>query len=592
MREADDPGRARWARALGLCAVALLLSVFFWLPVLRALPNTQSGDGPPYHKTLEAARVSIVRYHEFPHWNAYECGGLPLWDNPQAPLGAPLVWPMFFLGTTATMALWYVLHSALGFVSMWLFCRRELSTTRAAAFVGSAIWAFAGFHQQHYSGGHFTFVPFLYFPLGILLWRRAEHELRAAVGLGVLVAWMIYEGGVYPLPHLGVILAVETLSRVYPVRRLVPIARAGVVVVLVGLTLGASRFLPVFEQLRAHTRAIGPENDALQWDTFKDMFLARTHARHVAGQTYVWPEYGAYLGPIVVGLALVGIVLCGLEHVWLVVLLAFSTALMFGHGKYLPWTFLKQRVFPFKEMRVPSRFRAEVTLFLATFAALGLDRARTVLARVTKRWESAEVAHGAMLAIALIGAGDVISVGSTTFQDSFTNPPEQTVTASPRLHMSSDYTAMIDQPRQNVGRLACWDEWGFGQGAPLWYGDVPQARASGGATLASVARTQNTFTIDVDAPAPARVTINSTYDRTWQTDVGKLVEVDKQLVLEVPQGHHVVHVRYLPRTFRLGVALTLSSLLGVVGFFVWDARRRRSRSGGATRGLPPRPASA
>ncbi len=588
MRGADAPGTPRWARALGLAAIALLLSAFAWSPVLRALPHTQTGDGQVFHKMLEAARVSIVRYHEFPQWNPYECGGLPLWDNPQAPLGAPLVWPFVVLGTTTAMALWYVAHSALGFVSMWLFCRHELCTSRAAAFVGSAVWAFAGFHQQHYGGGHFVFVPFLYFPLGLLLWRRAEHDARAAVGLGMLVAWMIYEGGVYPLPHLAVILALETLSRVLPPKRLIPIARAGVIVVVVGLALGASRFLPLIEQLRAHKRPIGPETDQLQWETFKDMFLVRTHEWRVAGQAYVWPEYGAYLGPLVVALALLGVVLCGVEHAWLVALLAASTLLMIGHGTYLPWTFLKAHVFPFKEMRVPSRFRAEVTLFLATFVALGLDKSRRLLARATRRWESAELAHGAMLALALIAAGDVISVGSTRFETAFTNPPEQPVVAAERLHLAPETAALIDQPRQNAGRLGCWEEWGFGAGAPLWLGDVPQARLAAGdvaSKVASVVRTPNTFTIDVEAAGPARVLINSAYDRNWQTDVGALVEVDKQLVLDVPAGHHVVHVRCRPRTFALGAAITVTALLWVALYFVWDARRRGKL-------LPPRPASA
>ena len=64
MRESLDT-IPRWLRAVGLACVALALSIFAWLPVLKALPSTQSGDGPPYHKTLEAARacVGVVRAH-------------------------------------------------------------------------------------------------------------------------------------------------------------------------------------------------------------------------------------------------------------------------------------------------------------------------------------------------------------------------------------------------------------------------------------------------------------------------------------------------------------------------------------------------
>lgn len=581
MRDEPMSTLPRWARALGLSTLALVLSLFAWWPVLKALPKTQSGDGPPYHKTMEAARVTITRYHEFPHWNPWECGGLPLWDNPQAPVGAPLTWPMFLVGTTTMMAIWYVLHSALGFLSMWVFARHEIKLSRAATLVASAAWAFAGFHQQHYSGGHFTFVPFLYFPLALLLWRRAEEDARFAVGTGLLVAWMMYEGGVYPIPHLAAILAVETMMRVRK-RNLGGIVRAGAIVVVVGLGLGASRFLPVFEQLKAHTRAIGQETDALQWNTFKDMFLARTHDRYVAGQAYVWPEYGAYLGPIVLSLALLGVLLGGLELWWLVVLLVFSGALMFGHAaKWAPWAVLKGHVFPFKEMRVPSRFRCEVTMFLALFAGVAIDRVEARLRKAHARYELVDIARTTVLALALIGVGDVIGVGITTFEGAFTNPPEQTVEVSPKLYYGYDSVPMIDQPRQNIGRLACWDEWGFGAGAPLWTGDVAQVRAKNAdATIGASKRTPNTFTFDVDAKAPARILINSTYDKSWRTTVGTTSEVDKQLVVDVPPGKHHVRVYYRPRTFYPGVAITLLTALGAVVYWVWDARRRRAPRAG------------
>src|SRR5512140_187434 len=124
--------RPTWLRAAGLGLLALTLSTFAWWPMLWWYPNTQNGDGPQYHKTLEAARVSILRYHELPLWNPYECGGLPLWDNPQSHVGAPLAWLTFLVGTTMTMMLWYVIHAALGFVSMWLFARHEVRLSRAA----------------------------------------------------------------------------------------------------------------------------------------------------------------------------------------------------------------------------------------------------------------------------------------------------------------------------------------------------------------------------------------------------------------------------------------------------------------------------
>jgi len=556
-------GRAPLRRAVGVTLVGLVLAVFAWWPMLAAYPNTQGGDGPPYHKTLEAARVSLVRYHELPLWNPYECGGLPLWDNPQAPVGAPLVWPMFLIGTTAAMVLWYLLHSAMGFASMWFFARDEVKLSRAGTLVASVGWAFSGFHQQHYSGGHFTFVPFLYFPLAFLLWRRAERDLRHAVALGWLVAWMMYEGAVYPLPHLLVLLFVETLTRLNK-RSLVPIARAAAVVLVVGFTVGASRFLPVMDQLRSHVRPIGVENDHIQWETLRDMFLSRTHARGVPGQSYVWPEYGTYLGPFLFALACVGLLFAAFEAPWLVLLFGVAFVLMMGHFSPLaPWAVLKGHVFPFKEMRVPSRFRCEVSLFLALFAGLAVDRLPKLAALLPGH--PTRAVRTVALGLALVGAGDMIAVGIDWFQVCFGNAPEQRVAPSARLYVHGPNLAgMIDQPRQNRMRLACWDEWGFGAGAPMWDGDVPQARPAPGAAarVETVRRTQNTFTLDVVADQPSRVLVNGTYDRGWRTDVGTLADEGKLLVLDLPAGRHHVTLRYWPHGLTLGFVLTALGLVG------------------------------
>jgi hypothetical protein len=576
--------RARALRILALVVVALALSAYAWWPALFAYPDTQAGDGPQYHKMLEAAKYSILRYHELPLWNPYECGGLPLWDNPQAFVGAPLSWLTFLVGTTRSMELWYVVHSAIGFLCMWVFARGELRLSRAATFVASAVWAFNGFHQQHYSGGHTTFVPFEYFPLALLLWRRAEGNVRYAVGLGVLVAWMLYEGAVYPVPHLAILLAAEALTRAWPPKRLLFIARAGAIVGVLAFVLSAGRLLPVIHQLRSHTRGLNIEHDAMQWSSLKDMFLARSHGRPAPGQDYVWPEFGAYIGPILLTFAIVGLFVSGLENLWLVVLLALVFSLMCGHfSPYAPWHILKGHIFPFKEMRVPSRFRCEVTLFLALFVGLAIDRVPK-LARRLGRPSVAGFVRVGMLAASTLAIGDMMGIGIDWFTHRFDAAPAAAVVPSTRLYFGGPGLAQfIDEPHQNRGRLQCWDEWGFGAGAPLWEGDVPQARSNDPQIVVQVAnRTQNTFTLDVGAAHAGRVLLNSTFDLGWRTDVGTLSEENKELVLDVPAGEHHVKIEYWPHGLTAGIVINTLGLIGLVGLVVWDRRRRARLSGPPT----------
>lgn len=526
---------------------------------------------------IEAMRMSVLRYHELPLWNPYQCGGVPLWDNPQGVSAAPLLWLLMPFGTTRGNELWYVIHSAIGFVCMWMFARRELNLSRGAAMVSSVSFAFAGAHNQHLTGGHLVWVSFLYFPLGLLLWRRAESDARYAVGLGILVAWMMHEGGTYPLPYLALLLAAETLTRAWPPRRLQAIASAAAIVMAVGFGLGASRFLPVVDQLRWHKRSLGEEHDAMLWSTFRQVFLARDHPRDVAGQEYVWTEFGDYLGPLVLSLSLAGIVLGGLESAWLLALLLLSMSLMVGHaGRLAPWSVLKGHVYPFMQMRVPSRFDASVTVFLPAYAGIAVDRLAGLARRFCSSASTAASVRVAVLAVGLIGAGDIMSVGITFGAQFFGDAPARPdVVVSPRLYLEgSDLASFIDQPAQNRGRLECWEEWAFERDAPLWGGDLPQAKAvDDAATVRFVRRTQNTFVIDVRADRPAQLALNSAYDRGWRASIGSAERLGTQLSVRVPPGDHHLVVRYWPHGLTLGLAITCATLIAVTIYFVRRSQR-------------------
>jgi Bacterial membrane protein YfhO len=561
-----------WLRAFCLAASALVLSAVAWAPMLSAYPLTQGGDGPFYQRVLEATKVSLFRYHELPLWNAYECGGVPLWDNPQSIAGSPIILATLPFSTTFAMALWYVLHSALGWIGMWLFCRDELRLTRAAAFAASSMFAFNVGMMSHFSGGHTSFVPFLYAPAALLVWRRAEKSWDYAVLMGVMLAWMFYEGGVYPLPHVGLLLAAETLTRAWPLRRLPRIALAGAVAIGVMFVLSAARLLPVVDQLRHHTRPLATETDHIGWDTLKLMYLDRSHGRGVPGQEYVWPEFTTYIGVGGVVLVVLGVLVSGLESAWLLALFALFFALMLGHyADWAPWSVLKHHVFPYKSMRVPSRFRLIVAMFLATFVAIGIDRLPRLFARQSRRL--GEAFRTFIVGVALLSTGDAMATGAQLVANGFNGPKLTEVRASPRLYYGgADTAAFLDQPRQNRGRFDCWDEWGFTAGAPMWTGDVPQARAADEGVLVEVAnRTQNTFTIDVNvSPRGGRILVNSPYDRGWRTSVGTVAEHNKLLVVDLPGGRHRVKLSYWPWGLTFGLVLSGAGLLALLA---WIYRR-------------------
>jgi hypothetical protein len=79
----------------------------------------------------------------------------------------------------------------------------------------------------------------------------------------------------------------------------------------------------------------------------------------------------------------------------------------------------------------------------------------------------------------------------------------------------------------------------------------------------------------VDAPRGGEVLLNATFDKQWRADVGAPGDYNAALKITVPPGHHALHVRYRPRLFDRGLALSSVTALGVIAFFVVERRRLR-----------------
>jgi hypothetical protein len=560
---------------------ALLLTVWAWWPMFAAYPGTAIEDGHYFHQMIAISKAAVWSYHEVPLWNPFDCRGIPMWDHPENITASPIFWLTVPFSATVTMIAWHVAHVAAGFLGMWLLVRDELRLERMTALIAACFWAFAVCHTTQYAGEHQALISFLDAPILLLLWRRAERSWSYAVGTGLAFAWMVYDGATYGLPHTCVLLFIETMTRVWPPKRALRVLGAAVVVGVVGLSVGASRLLPLMDQFAFHKRpALYSDIDHLaNWKTLRDMYTMRSpHWRaRFPPQQYVFGEYLSYIGWLGVILCLLGLVASGSELTWLIVVAAGLGLLMLGHfSTKAPWSVLHAHVFPFKQMRVPARFRLLLMLPISVWIAVSTERVPALVRRFSPRWGAA--LRVAMVGCALLCAGDMVGLGQELIGVRFTDAPEQKVTPSARFYyggpdLSGDF---INHPRQNHAWLGCRSyEWSFATDAPLWEGDVPQARAADdGAAVESVTRTHNTFTLAVDATRPSRVLLNSAYDRGWRSSTGTVVEVAHQLALDLPPGHHTIRMRYWPEKLTLGLVI---SALGLVGSLLFLFRRSLAR---------------
>ena len=78
----------------------------------------------------------------------------------------------------------------------------------------------------------------------------------------------------------------------------------------------------------------------------------------------------------------------------------------------------------------------------------------------------------------------------------------------------------------------------------------------GSGEIESFSLTPNSISAAVETSAPAVLVVNQNYHRDWRADQGELFEVDGLLALRLPEaGSHRISLRYLPRSFFLGLAI-------------------------------------
>lgn len=541
--------------------------------MVRDYPHTPIGDGHGFYFQVEISRAAVRLYHEMPLWNPFDCRGSPMWDHPENITASPAFFlTLPFKSAGPFVLVWHFAHVIVGFLGAWLLCRDDLRLSRAATFIAASAWAFGATHSQ-YSGGHFAFMSFYHAPLLLFAWRKAEHSWNWCVGTGLLLAWMVYDGATYPLPLTTLFLGIESCTRLTNVRRALHIAACAAVVGVVGLSIGASRILPLQAQFSAHNRVMEDDWDQLtNLKSWFQMYLVRSPAflSRMPGQQYVFGEYQAYIGWLGFLLFLIGLGFMAAESTWLVVIMLVLVLLMLGHfSPRAPWSLLHAYVPPFKSMRVPSRFRLLLALPVALSMGYAVDRFPALVARLKPSWS--RVLRVALIGIGGLAVGDNMGLLTELLEPRFQEAPPAEVTRSPRFYYGGALPPdIINMPRTNHAWLGCRTTWAYNTEAALWTGDVPQARAKApeAAVVENVSRTHNTFTLDVDVKQPARILLNSGFDLGWRSNVGTIADEKTLLALDLPAGHHHVKMHYWPRRLTLGIWLSVAGLFGSLAFLL------------------------
>lgn len=568
-----------------------------------------------YH---EAARHTLVRFHELPLWNPFYCGGTVQLANPQSRVASPFFALVLALGAPAGLKVDLALHVLLGLAGMYALARHH-GASRSAAALAAVVFRLNAAYAYNLMLGMSWYMTTSYLPWALLGAERGRSDPRWRWVAGGALAATVLGGGAYVVAMAAVFLVIHESVACVRDRDLRPL-RSLVAIAAIALGLSAVKLVPTIAQLHAYPRApddhSGMSVEALVMTYLDPLRADASRTWHQPGGN-LWhgvdwgiDENATYVGLAPVVLACLGAWAMGRRALPLwIACVAFAWITLGARAE--PWSLWHAlRALPILgNMRIAQRWRIVITLAIALAAAAGLDRARSWL---TRRGRSALVSAAASAALVAWVAVDLLAVNGVLFVSAFPfapmpiRPAERLVQHDTlRIRGYSDalapdapqlYTSSAHLPAllANVGIVSCYetarvDIYALPAESPLYRGEAFLMGATGTARLLHAS--PNRLVAAVHAEAPARVVVNQNWQPGWTYTLGAgdapqdaisntlPMPFARQLSAAVPTGESRVELRYRAPGLVAGSAVTALTLVTLVGSCV---RRRRSR----TRGTP------
>ena len=566
----NHPQTAREPVLVGLVAVAFALA--FSYPVLGHLSEAGFRRDWDLLRQLDwAAFHSVTHFHQLPLWNPYKCGGMPLLANPHSRIVTPFFLLHLFLGPNVGLNLEVPLHLAIAWSGGYVLGRILGLGPRAAA-LSASVFPGSSWFYLHMAVGQVVYLPSLYLPwIAALTWFAIVRERLFFAGLaGALVALTLGEGGVYPAPQALLLVTLVALTVAISRRSFWPVV---ILLALGGFALGlaAIKLLPMEMLLRSHPRPVRIVESNPPGALWTALFSAQQAAFARGPGRWGFHEWGAYVGGLAGGLAVLGVVTSPRRALpWLVASLVFlSLVLGQNLGPWSPWSLLHHLPI-FSSERVTPRFLIPCTLTLGVAAAIGVEWLERRLGRV-----------GTIVATVLVGAVvvDLWAVGPAELRP-MVEGRERSLSFSPTFRQSGDITAflhMLPLSKANMGAVRCYEYVDFP--SPVIGADQPGYRGEeylvGRGSIRQLEWTPNALTYQVEVATPTVLVVNQNYDPGWRLadGGGEVVSENGLLAVRVPAGASRVKLVYRGRPFAIGVLVTGLTLVTLLTLW-WVEQRR------------------
>lgn len=187
--------------------------IIFCLPLLMTGDKITPGDPDYYFQIYEAFRRSVLEFGQFPMWNPWVAGGIPLFANVQfgmVSLQGPLV---LIFGAVIGLKLAIVGYMLIGFYGFRKLFKDAFGAPNLRATLLAYIPMFGSFFVYRVIAGHFTFLMIAFVPW--LLYFFLKHRNKKAwLWFALLYSLMVWSAPHYTTIMAGVVVGLWFLYEI------------------------------------------------------------------------------------------------------------------------------------------------------------------------------------------------------------------------------------------------------------------------------------------------------------------------------------------------------------------------------------------
>lgn len=370
MSKNGSPGSASYLPPL----IFLVVSVIFILPFLLKWDYIGVGDWELFATMAAVPERTVLHYHQFPFWNPYVGGGNILFAHPEVGILSPFFILILVLGPIAGLKIQMMIAYLLGFWGTYLFAGR-LGISRVASYLVSFAYFGSSYFALHFSIGHVPFTHFCFLPWFVYFILKTRDDWKYFFGSAVSMALIVIGNGA-AVPFLYTVFFSGFFILLYSFeKKRFKLICTYILSIVLGLLLAAVKFIPMYHYLSQSRWEGMPEDHTPVSLLLKTFFSFNQAIFQVSGpeQYWGWHEYSAYISPLVILLAVVGLIYSFKRcRLWLLTGFVF---LVFGLGHFSDislWN-LVLHIPGFSSIRSPARAFQFVILSAAVISGFGLD---------------------------------------------------------------------------------------------------------------------------------------------------------------------------------------------------------------------------